>query len=161
MEKGQVVHGSRTAATVICLHVCHYARCLICLEFLKLSTADAKSYYYDYIFIKLLKNNWRQSRRQEPGPCKIAADQALQSLWFRGKSRKKGLWENWRARSRKIGVRCASSMKWGGDKFPLKSLWSDCYPQNVMNSWGKLAKRACNRYQPWLRPARSKKFNDL
>ena len=161
MEEGQVVHGSRTAATVICLHVCHYARCLICLEFLKLSTADAKSYYYDYIFIKLLKNNWRQSRRQKQGPCKIAADQALQSLWFRGKSRKKGLWENWRARSRKIGVRCASSMKWGGDKFPLKSLWSDCYPQNVMNSWGKLARSAFNRYQPWLRPTHSKKFNDL
>jgi len=33
MEEAKVVHESRTAATVICLHVCHHTRCLIYLEF--------------------------------------------------------------------------------------------------------------------------------
>jgi len=71
---------------------------------LKLSTADAKSYYYDYIFIKLLKNNWRQTPGQGLEEAGTARVQPLQSLCFRGKFRKKALDENWRARSRKIGV---------------------------------------------------------
>ncbi|WP_162989465.1 hypothetical protein [Comamonas sp. lk] len=53
----KTIHGCKTAGTALCTHAYSWKTGLIFIGFQELSTEKPVLYYYDYFFIRLLKNN--------------------------------------------------------------------------------------------------------